>query len=260
MRIASLRLPDAGPAPRLSVRAAARSRALATPSLLAAALLAGALAAWPPTALGQGQPRGQLQQLDKETGTGTVDAVAPGMMRFKLKGNELWTVVLAPAAKVEVVGTAAREMLQAGTFVVCSVQLDEQGKVTDPPARITFPGGGTPGVTAGGLGIAEPGAKRLAGRRPAGLYLVAGPIKTATDDSITVQAGRDKIDVPVTAETELLVNTQDCSIVEPGDAVTVEGQYYRRGELQATVLTITRANPLMPPPKKGQRRPAKAAP
>ena len=100
----------------------------------------------------------------------------------------------------------------------------------------------------------------LPGKRPAGSYLVAGPIKTVTDDVVTVQAGREKIDVPFTPETELLVNTQDCSIVEPGDKVTVEGQYYRRGELQATVMTITRLNPLMPPPKKGPRRPGKAAP
>jgi len=240
--------------------AIAPPRLVAAVPLLAAALIAAALAVPPRPAFGQGPPRGQLQQLDRETGVGTVDAVAPGMMRLKLKGDELWTVVPAPTAKVEVVGTAAREMLQAGTFVVCAVQLDEQGKVTDPPARITFPGTGTPGVTAGGLGIAEPGAKRQAGKRPAGIYLVAGTIKAATDDVVTVQAGREKIDVPVTPETELLVNTQDCSIVEPGDKVTVEGQYYRRGELQATVLTITRTNPLMPPPKKGPRRPAKTAP
>ncbi len=244
----------------VSARTAARLRAAVLLPRIVLPLAIVALALTPPTVFGQGPPRGQLQQLDKETGVGTVDAVAPGMMQLKLKGNEIWTVVPSPTAKIEVVGTAAREMLQAGTFVVCAVQFDEQGKVTEPPTRITFPGGGTPGVMAGGLGLAEPGAKRLPGKRPAGSYLVAGPIKTVTDDVVTVQAGREKIDVPFTPETELLVNTQDCSIVEPGDKVTVEGQYYRRGELQATVMTITRLNPLMPPPKKGPRRPGKATP
>lgn len=210
----------------------------------------------------QGVPRGgQLQTLDRETGVGTVDAVAPGMMRLKLKGNELWEVVPAPTAKIEVNGTASREMLQAGTFVICAVEFDETGKVAEPPARVTFPGTGTPGITAGGLGIVEPGAKRLPGKRPAGQYIVAGTIKTADEGSITVQVGREKVEIPVPETTELLVSTQDCSIVEPGDKVTVEGQYYRRGQLQATVLTITRLSPLVPPPKtKGTRRPAKAAP
>lgn len=227
---------------------------------VASSLLLGLVAV--SAAFGQGIPRGgQLQNLDRETGVGTVDAVGPGMMRLKLKGNELWDVVPAPTAKIEVCGTASREMLQPGTFVVCAVELDETGKVAEPPARVTFPGTGTPGITAGGLGIAEAGAKRLPGKRPAGQYLVAGTIKTADEAGITVQVGREKIDVPVPETTELLVNTQDCSIVEPGDKVTVEGQYYRRGQLQATALTITRLNPLVPPPKtKGTRRPAKAAP
>lgn len=213
-----------------------------------------------PTAQAQG-PRGQLQTLDRETGVGTVDAVAPGMMRLKLKGNELWEVVPAPTAKIEVNGTASREMLQAGTFIVCAVDLDEMGKVTAPPVRVTFPGTGTPGITAGGLGIVAPGTKRLPGKRPPGQYIVAGPIKATTDDGITVQAGREKLDIPVPDTTELLVNTQDFSIVEAGDKVTVEGQYYRRGQLQATVLTITRVNPLTPPPAKtkGPKRPVKAS-
>jgi hypothetical protein len=217
------------------------------------AVLLGAVIAWPGTAAGQ-----QPQKLSAEDGKGTVDAVAPGMLRLRLKGGEFWNVVPAPNASVSVVGTAAREMLQPGQFVSCSLALDEFGKVSAPVPQIIFPGGGMPGVVAGGLGIAEPGAKRVAGKRPAGTYLVSGPIKLVEDDIVTVQAGRDRFEIPVPAETELLVKTTNFSLASAGDQVEVEGLYVRKGELQATTLAITLANPVTPPSKnRGPRRPAK---
>lgn len=222
--------------------------------LFAAAMIG--MAAWPPGA--QAQPGQQPQKLSGEDGKGTVDAVGPGMLRLRLKGGEFWTVVPAPNATVTVVGTAAREMLQPGQFVSCSLALDEFGKVAGPVPQILFPGGGTPGVVAGGLGIAEPGAKRISGKRPAGTYLVSGPIKLATDDMVTVQAGRDRFEIPVTAETELLVRTANYSLASAGDQVEVEGLYIRKHELQATTLAITLAKPVTPPSKnRGPKRPAR---
>lgn len=206
------------------------------------------------------QPGGQPKQLTAADGTGTVDAVAPGMLRLRLKGGEFWNVVPAANALVAVEGTATRELLQPGQFVSCSLDLDAAGKVTAPVTQVIFTGGGTPGVVAGGLGGAEPGAKRLPGRRPAGTYLVSGPIRQVTDDTITVQAGRDKFEIDVPPAAELLVRTANLAPVSPGDQVEVEGLYVRKGELQATKLSITLANPVSPPAKnKGARRTAKPA-
>jgi hypothetical protein len=228
-------------------------QALATMQALAAML---ALAATPPRALAQGNP----QQLAAADGVGTVDAViGPAMLRLRLKGGTFWIVVPAPNAQVEVVGTASREMLQPGQFVSCSLQLDELGKAAEPVTQLTFPGGGMPGVTAGGLGIAEPGAKRVGGKRPAGTYLVSGPIKLVKDDVITVQAGRDRFEITVPPEAELLVRTANCGLASPGDKVEVEGQYLQQGELQATKLKVELANPVTPPAKNRGRRPVKAA-
>lgn len=222
---------------------------------LFAAVLA-AVTAWASTTAAQ--PGQQPQKLSGEDGKGTVDAIAPGMLRLRLKGGEFWTVVPAPTATVTVVGTAAREMLQPGQFVSCSLTLDESGKVSAPVSQIMFPGGGTPGVVAGGLGIAEPGAKRIAGRRPAGTYLVSGLIKLATDDTVTVQAGRDRFDIPVPADAELVVRTTNYALASAGDQVEVEGLYIRKGELQATSLAITLASPVTPPAKnRGPKRPAR---
>ena len=223
-------------------------------AVLAAGLTLAAV--WPGSA--HGQPRPQPKTLSAEDGKGTVDAVVPGMLRLRLKGGEFWNVVPAPNAQVSVVGTAAREMLQPGQFVSCSLMLDEFGKVAAPVAQVTFPGGGLPGVVAGGLGIAEQGAKRVPGKRDPGTYLVSGPIKFVNDDVVTVQAGRERFDITVSAETELLVKTTNYSLATPGDQVEVEGLYLTRGALQATTLSITLANPVTPPTKnRGPKRPAK---
>lgn len=212
---------------------------------------------------GRGGP--QPQKLAAEDGQGTIDALAPGMLRLRLKGGEFWAVVPAPDAQVTVTGVASRQMLQPGQFVSCSLNLDEFGKVTAPPAQVIFPGGGTPGVVAGGIGIAEPGAKRVSGRRAAGTYLVLGTIKTVSDESVTVQAGKDRFEIPVPDDVELVVRTNNITLAAVGDAVEVEGIYIRRGELQAKTLSIKLAQPVSPPsksrtpPRRPARQPAAAA-
>lgn len=206
-----------------------------------------ALAGEAPAQPGRGGP--QPQRLTAEDGQGTVDAIGPGMLRLRLKGGEFWAVVPAPGAQVKVTGVASRQMLQPGQFVSCSLTLDEFGKVTDPPAQVIFPGGGTPGVVAGGIGVAEPGAKRVSGRRPAGTYLVLGTIKSVAEDAITVQAGKDRFEIPVPDGVELIVQTNNIGLAATGDAVEVEGLYVRRGELQATNLSIKLEQPVAPPAK-----------
>ena len=209
-------------------------------------------------------PGQQWQTLPQEERMGAVVDIgpAPGMLQVRLpkEGATIWAVMAAPDARVEVTGVASREMLQAGQFVSVGVTIDETGKVTEPVTRVVFPGGGVPGVTTPGLGVGEPGAKRLPGKRPAGDYLVSGPIRLVKEDVITVQAGRDKFEISIPDTAELVVNTRDIGLVGRGDTVDVEGKFLQRGQLVATTLSVTLANPVSPPPKKGARPTKKAAP
>jgi len=156
--------------------------------------------------------------------------------------------------EIEVTGKASREMLQPKQFINCTVSLDEFGKVTEPALQLAFTDGGTPGVMAGGLGIAEPGAKRVAGKRPAGSYLVAGTIKQVEGDVITVIAGREKFDITVPPEAELVVRSTNVGLASPDDHVEVEGKYYQKGQLLVSALKITLSNPVVPPPPKNKAR------
>ncbi|MCX7404176.1 MAG: hypothetical protein NT089_00390 [Planctomycetia bacterium] len=203
----------------------------------------------------------QLRKLHPNDGRGTVESVGQGMLRLRLKEGELWHVVPARTATIEVVGTASRELLQPGQFIICGVKIDEFGKVIEPAARITFPGGGVPSIVAGGLGLVDPGVKRISGRRPAGSYMLAGNIQLVQDAVVTMQIGNEKFEITVPADAELLVHTRNFSLAAPGDIVAVRGEYYQRGQLSATLLKITLAQPVMLPTKnKTFPTPAKLTP
>ncbi len=190
--------------------------------------------------------------------TGTIHGIGPGGMQVKLlsSGRELW-VARAPDATVELTGTAAREMLAPKQFVQVAVELDDTGKVSQPVDKVTFPGGGTPGVTAAGIGGAEPKARRPAGKRPAGSYLVAGFIKSADGDGFVVQVGRDRFEIELAPEAELEVRTPNLAVASVGDGVELEGKLVQENQLLASSIKVTLANPLTPP-QKGKRRPAAA--
>jgi len=203
----------------------------------------------------QGQPPGQLKWLDKEQQVGQVVEVGPGMLKLRLPmGGELWNAMPAPNAKIEVTGKASREMLQPKQFVSCAVTLDEFGKVTEPVLQLSFTEGGTPGVIAGGLGIADPKARRFSGKRPAGTYTLNGTIKLVQEDVVTVIAGREKFDLTVPAEAELLVRSTNVGLASRGDVCEAEGQYSQPPHLLVSSLKITLANPVTPPSPKNKAR------
>jgi hypothetical protein len=219
--------------------------------VIALALALGAACSLP----ARGQPPGQLKSLDKDHRVGQVVEVGPGILHLRLPmGGELWHAMPAPNARIEVTGKATREMLQQKQFIKCDVSLDEFGKVTEPVLQVVFTDGGTPGVMAGGLGIAEPGAKRFAGKRSAGTYTVSGTIKQVQGDTVTVIAGREKFDLTVPAEAELLVRSTNVGLASRGDVCEAEGQYYQPPQLLVSSLKITLANPVSPPPPRNKAR------
>ena len=200
----------------------------------------------------QAEQRAERLELTK----GSVAVIAPGTFGIRLHG-EPWLVRPAPNAKVEISGVASREMLQKGQFIQCNVMMNEIGKVLDPVKRITFSGGGEPGVVAEGLGIAGPGAKRApGGKRPAGSYLVSGQIFLVQENTVTVQAGaRDKVELTIPLDAELIVmgGMPLMGLVSVGDIVETEGSYYEKGKLEAVELRITLTKPVTPPPLKSQK-------
>ena len=205
---------------------------------------------------GGGASAQQPRPLEPADRTGTIMGVVQGRLQVRITNTgDTWLIATQPRATVEVVGTASREMLAPKQFVQCAVEIDDLGKVTQPVAKVTFPGGGTPGVTAAGLDVSDPKARRPAGKRPAGSYIVSGFIKSADADAIVVQIGRERFEIPVPDDAELEVRTTNLGIVNVGDSVELEGEYLQRGQLMATSVKVSLANPLQLP-QKGKKRPA----
>lgn len=227
--------------------------------LIAALVWLCVAAAWPSVSCGQPPQAGGWKALEGNEKTGEVVEVGPGRLQLRLpKGAAaIWQAIPAPAATIEVTGKASRDLLQPKQFINCAVTLDDTGRVTEPALQVTFPDGGAAGVIAGGLGIGEEGKRRLPGKRPAGSYLIAGTIKQVDGDVVTVMAGRERFEITVPAEAELVVRSQNVGLAAAGDAVEVEGKYQQKGQVVLTSLKITLSNPVVPPPPKNKvRKPA----
>ena len=113
------------------------------------------------------------------------------------------------------------------------------------------------GVMAAGVGDSSGMIQQRRGPRPAGSYTVSGAIQSVNGDTVTVTVGRERFEILVPEETDLVVRSQNVTLASEGDEVEVEGKYFQIGQLMVTSLKIMMSKPLVPPPAKG-RRPAAA--
>jgi len=193
----------------------------------------------------QYQRRGPAKTEVLKSQPGVIEAVGPGMLKVTL-GGDPWLVAPAPNAEVTVEGTAGREMLSEGQYVVADITLDDSGKSTAPVTSLTFAGGGPAGVM-GNLVAGSP-PPRPGGKRPAGAYRIAGTIESAEGESVTVKVGpRETIAITVPEDAKLLATSP--LFASSGDQVVLSGHYQVPGRLQATKVIIKLANPVTPPPK-----------
>ena len=224
-------------------------------AVVGVAIMCGAGAyAQPP----QGNAASKLERIG-----GVVEGAGPGVLQVLNAHGTRWMVMPAPTGRISVRGDTTRDMLQKGQSVACEVTLDEAGKPTGPVKAVVFTGGGPAGVAMPGAGEGEGAAAPAAkpaprGKRPAGTYVVSGPIKLVKGDVITVLAGKQRFEIEVAPDATFTVDTPNVGLAAKGDRVEMEGLYLQAGQLQATFLEVKLANPVVPPPPKGKPRPKAA--
>lgn len=182
---------------------------------------------------------------------GTVEATVPGMLEVLDAHGTRWKLVPAPNSYVSVRGQTTRDMVQRGQFVSCEVRFDDDGKPAEPVKNVVFTAGGPGGVMIsepspqeGGPPVLKPAPR---GKRSAGVYTVAGPIKSIKDDMIAVLAGRERIELELAADATFGLQTTNIGLASRGDRVVIEGVYMQQGQLRTTWLEVILANPLVPP-------------
>lgn len=207
----------------------------------------------------EGQPP-QLKSFKDEKAF--VAAVGPGVLYVSVEGQGRWTVVPAPNGRIFAIGQTTREMLQKGQSILCEVTLDDAGKASAPVTKVVCTSGGGAGVTmpvAEGADVPMSGQPAPRGKRPAGTYVVAGPILKIAGDIVTVMAGKERVEIQVAEDATFLVNTPNIGLAALGDQVEMEGLSAQNGQLQATYLKVKLSNPVVPP-QKGKPRSKVAAP
>ena len=198
--------------------------------------------------------------------TGLVDAAGPDGVRA-ICNEVIYLIAVTPQSHVKVQGPASREFLAVGTPVAFTVPFDDKGKPTGPVADVSLFPRDPPGIQAEGA-FGEPGAKP-GRRRPAGNYRVVGVIKgLSPEGGFFVAAGKERLEITVTDDAKIVVDSANVALARKGDAITVTGRYQQPPNLQpgqptppllaqAEELTITLATPLEPT---GRKRPVKPKP
>lgn len=182
---------------------------------------------------------------------GTVESTDLGMLEVLDAHGTRWALVPTPDSYVSVRGQTTRDMVRRGQFVSCEVRLGDDGKPAEPVKNVVVTGGGLGGVMIsepspqeGGLPVLKPAPR---GKRPAGVYIVAGQIKSIKDDTIAVTTGRERIELELAADATFGLETTNIGLASRGDRVVIEGVFTQPGQLRTTWLEIILANPLVPP-------------
>jgi hypothetical protein len=172
---------------------------------------------------------------------GTLEGIAPGMIRMTTNANQNWTIKLQPPqTKVELSGTAGPEFLKSGMCVKFTGEVDKQGNVKEKVAQLTV---FTPskdsslGLSQAGAGASDdhfgagaapaaggkPAAKASAGIEP-GSYAIAAQINNIHGGKVIANAGNAIVKFELASDAKVDVKIADVSLARKGDKISVKGK------------------------------------
>ncbi len=248
---------------------------------LGALLLQPAVHAWAqfPPGIGPGRPA-QLRPDAKPAPvdpSGTIEAIGPGVIKIKTVADEPWMLQLSRETKVQIAGTANKEVLQPRSFVSFVAQVDKQrsqvqGKVEKltlftPSQQHTLgafpeaaPGGGDASDPFGPDPFGGPPPQRQKRARdrgketgpPVETFQIAGRIGgIKKDGKISVYVPnryfRSPIEIELAEEPEIeldLLGPNFLSLAKPGDQLHARGRQIGPNAARVTEVTVTLAEPL----------------
>ncbi len=191
--------------------------------------------------------------------SGTVEAVAPMMVKLTTSANQTWVFRLNPKAEIHVTGTAEADFLRPGLFVEFTADLDRKGNAANKVSELAiftptmqkfpglFPVGGAFGEKP------EPGAKRDPNATTS--YKVLGRITTIKKEDITVHTGRGMVKFELGDSPKITVDIADFSVVQQGDKIKLRGSSAQEGFGEASEVNVEMSQPLSGAKKKPGHKP-----
>jgi hypothetical protein len=158
---------------------------------------------------------------------GFVEHATGEFIKVKLT-KDTWIVAVQPSTKVTVIGTAEPDYLHSGLFVKFSGELDKKGTVLQKEVEqleIFSP----PAGKKGGMGVFEAGAtddaKPVAKPVDGTSYEFRTKVVAYKPGEMTVTVGGKKVVAKTSPTLIINVNSDDLSLAQEGDAVSISGWY-----------------------------------
>ncbi len=87
----------------------------------------------------RGMPKHAAAKAPLVEASGTIDAVAPGLIRIKTPIGQLWVLQVSRETKVRVTGTAKKDVLRPGSFIRFTADVDKpQSRAQDQVGKLTL--------------------------------------------------------------------------------------------------------------------------
>lgn len=216
-----------------------------------------------------GQPNIPRENL---AASGVLKGARGAVLQMQTTEGEQWLVQVQPARPWDVnfTGAAEASFVKPGMLVQFSSKLNKRGQADEPVTQLivfTMKEGYQLGVmsetnVSGGLssGLFEeveeqPKEKKAKVKLDENaVYRVAGQItKISRTGEMTVNAGGTTVKADLAEDAKVSVDVNDLAYARPGDKVEVRGWYYaaQKGKAVATQVSISAAEPLAGPKKKG---------
>jgi hypothetical protein len=185
--------------------------------------------------------------------TGTIHAVAPGVLQVKGEKGAQWLVKVPenPQA-IQFLAAGSVEFLQPGMFVRFTNEFDKRGipqKAVKQLTVFTPREGNKIGVFPdSGLaddGLFEEGEVKKTKVETAS-FLVAGQLTAYRKGTFTVKAGNAQIKGELADIVQVSFDVSDYSLARQGDTIAIEGWYYeqQKTHIYANTIKITAARAL----------------
>jgi hypothetical protein len=213
---------------------------------------------------------------------GVIEGVTRGGVIVQDNSGQRWQVMVPPAARVHVTGSANADYLQSGLTVEFKAEVNDRGTIKDKVDSLTLitlsadrQMGLYPSEAAGdqgGLAAGDDGkagktkhAAGKAGATPAGAYRIVGRLIVGRN-KLSVNTGRGTLALELGEQPTIAIDVSDYMMAAKGDKVTVKAikMPTRSGPAVAALeMKIELAEPLVGAKKRGakpeSKRPAKSS-
>jgi hypothetical protein len=202
----------------------------------------------------------EKEKNEKISASGTIKAIAPGVLSVMSSAGDQWQVALDPKAEVFVTGTATPAFLKPGMLVKFSGKFNKKAETVEPLASITVftpreekrtrgdreEGGGND-LAKGLFQIDEPkpDAKK---QKPMETFDVSsgGEVASARGGKVSVRGPSGSFKLELAKDATVALDVSDYRLARPGDKIDLEGWTYN-GDVTKVVanrVTIRLAEPL----------------